>query len=329
MIEYLARHDVRVIMQTGGRAFDEVKAHRYARAGLRSLGVSVDGKQATHDMIRNNRGSHAAAMKALDAGGDAGLLLTVNTAISRPSSYELADICEDLVAKGVRAWNLALLVPMGRTVDHPEWLLEPWRVVEVVDELARLQYRYSGLGSDGRPLLDVAASNNLGYYGPHEAALRSRPYGYETLWEGCSAGVLTIAIEADGTVKGCPSLPTSVYAGGNVRDAALSEIWATGEPMRFARDRSADELWGRCRACYYAEVCRAGCSWMTTTLLGRRGNNPYCYHRVSKLREEGLRERLQKVAEAKGDPFDFGRFEIIEEPWNSPLPTTRRRLKMI
>ena len=48
--------------------------------------------------------------------------------------------------------------------------------------------------------------------------------------------------------------------------------------------------------------------------LGRRGNYPFCYHRVGELAKRGLRERIVPVASAPGEPFDFGRFDLIEEP---------------
>ena len=127
-----------------------------------------------------------------------------------------------------------------------------------------------------------------------------------------------LGIEADGVVKGCPSLPTAPYAGGNVKDLSLKEIWEHSEVIAFARTRSLDELWGRCAGCYYAPTCRAGCSFTAHSTLGRRGNNPFCWYRADTLRREGLRERLVHAEAAPGQPFDFGRFELVEEPWPSP-----------
>ncbi|HYP51898.1 MAG TPA: hypothetical protein VEQ42_00055, partial [Pyrinomonadaceae bacterium] len=77
--------------------------------------------------------------------------------------------------------------------------------------------------------------------------------------------------------------------------------------------RTQDDLWGFCRTCYYADTCRAGCTWTTQVLFGRAGNNPFCHHRVLELSKRGLRERIERVEAAPGKPFDHGRFELVLE----------------
>jgi radical SAM protein with 4Fe4S-binding SPASM domain len=204
---------------------------------------------------------------------------------------------------------------MGRAADRPEWILEPWRIVDVIDSLAEIQKAAAAAAAEGAVPFNVGLGNNVGYFGPHEQILRSWPGGPETHYRGCNAGINVIGIESDGTVKGCPSLPTGPYAGGNVTSLSLSRIWETSKEVRFARDRGTEELWGHCAACYYASTCRGGCSWTAHVTLGRRGNNPFCYHRAVQLRRKGVRETLVQKARAPGDPYDFGRFEIAEEPW--------------
>jgi radical SAM protein with 4Fe4S-binding SPASM domain len=155
--------------------------------------------------------------------------------------------------------------------------------------------------------------NNVGYFGPYEAVLRGElPGGHGT---GCGAGRTTLGIEANGDIKGCPSLPTADYVGGNVREQRLRDIWERSEPLRFTRAHRAGELWGYCQTCYYADTCVGGCSWTGHTLLGRRGNNPFCHHRALELLREGKRERLVCVAPAPGQPFDTARFELVVEDW--------------
>jgi radical SAM protein with 4Fe4S-binding SPASM domain len=116
-------------------------------------------------------------------------------------------------------------------------------------------------------------------------------------------------------LKGCPSLSTSRYAAGNVRDRPIAELWAAENPaIDFNRKSDLGSLWGYCRTCYYAEVCRGGCTWTADSLFGRRGNNPYCHYRVLKLAEKGVRERVVKVEGAPVASFATGLFALVEEP---------------
>ena len=126
-----------------------------------------------------------------------------------------------------------------------------------------------------------------------------------------------MGIESDGTVKACPSLPTSPYTGGNLLDIPLEDIWETAPELRFVRERDTEELWGFCKGCYYADTCRGGCSFTAHCTLGKRGNNPFCYHRAQTLKRSGLRERLVQTEQAEGQPYDFGRFTLLEEAWDA------------
>lgn len=319
IVRFLAAQGIRVNMQTGGRAMTRERANALREAGLWSIGVSVDGTADVHDLLRGNRGSHAAAMRALEAGAAAGLVITANSQVNRLNRHLLAEMARELRERGVVAWQVQITVPMGRAADHPEWILEPWEIVPVIDSLAAIQKEALATHTGTGPVFDVIASNNVGYFGPHEMLLRSHPSGAEMHWAGCRAGINTIGIESDGTVKACPSLPTAPYVGGNVRDQALAEIWHDGAAMRFSREWSADELWGFCKTCYYAENCHGGCSWTAHCTLGRRGNNPFCYHRVKTLERQGIREKLVQKRRAPNEPYDFGLFEIEEEPWDAAV----------
>ena len=66
---------------------------------------------------------------------------------------------------------------------------------------------------------------------------------------------------------------------------------------------------------------------MTHGLAGKRGDNPFCYYRARELAKKGLRERIVKVAEAPGEPFDFGRFDIVVEDAQRPAHTRRTRAR--
>jgi radical SAM protein with 4Fe4S-binding SPASM domain len=265
--------------------------------------VSLDGHRAAHDRLRAWDGAYDQGLAALRHFRAAGLEVTVNSQLNRLSAPTLDAMLPDLAAIGVMSWRLALTVAMGRAADDADMLLQPYDLLELYPQLAALQTRADALG------VPIVPGNNLGYFGPHEAQLRGGAH-----MTSCQAGIQTIGLEADGTMKGCPSLPTAAWGGGNVRDAGVRDIWERAAPLRVMRDRTVDDLWGFCRTCYYANECRAGCTWTGFVLFGRAGNNPYCHHRALELASRGQRERLVRVAPAPGQPFDHGEFELVLEP---------------
>jgi radical SAM protein with 4Fe4S-binding SPASM domain len=323
LVDHLARQHVRVTMQTGGRGLTLERAKKFKAAGLSAVGVSIDGPADVHDVLRASPGSHEAAMRAVANVRAAKLPVTSNSQVNRLNAHRLRETARMLEDAGVQVWRAQLTAPMGRAADHPEWILQPYMVLEVIDTLAEIQRdaleRARAKGIPMQRAFNVALGNNLGYFGPHEQLLRSRPGREDRHWQGCKAGQYVMGIESDGTVKGCPSLPTAPYTGGNVRELTLEKIW-DAEQIAFTRDRGTSELWGFCKDCYYADTCRAGCSFTAHSTLGRRGNMPFCWHRANTLRNKGVREVLVPSHAAPGSPYDFGRFALREEPWSTEPP---------
>lgn len=304
--EAITRHGIYCSMVTGGRGLDAEVARRAKRAGVVNVAVSLDGLEAAHDQQRGVAGSFQAARAALEHLRQARVPVSVNTQINHLSLPDLEALLELVLEEQIWAWGVQLTVAMGRAADHPDWLLQPYELLDLFPRLARLKDRCD------QARVTFATGNNIGYFGPYERLFRGGAGG-TGYWDGCSAGVQTLGLEADGTFKGCPSLPTTAYAGGNVRDRPLRELLETG-PLRYTRDRTVADLWGFCRDCYYADVCRAGCTWTSHVLFGRPGNNPYCHHRALQLQRQGLRERLTPVEAPPGLPFDHGRFTLTVEP---------------
>lgn len=299
-------HGIRTSMQTGARNLTDARIDAAAEAGLQSIGVSIDGLPDLHDRVRGVKGSYDQAISALYRAKARGLAVSVNTQIGAETLPHLEPLMDRIIEAGATHWQIQLTVAMGNAVDNPDLLLQPYQLIDVMPVLAKL-YR----AGNERGLLMVVG-NNIGYFGPYEHLWRG--FGDETQhWGGCMAGQTGIGIEADGTIKGCPSLATSLYASGNIRDLSIEDIWRNTDRIAFGRSRSVDELWGYCGSCYYADVCRAGCTWTSESLLGKRGNNPYCHHRVLDLAKHGLRERVVKIKDAPQDSFAVGEFALITE----------------
>ncbi|MCA9592972.1 MAG: radical SAM protein [Myxococcales bacterium] len=314
----IVERGMRCTMTTGGRGITQKRAQALAAAGVSAVSVSIDGLSEAHDRQRNLVGSFDAAVRALRHLREAKVPHTGNTQLNRLSVPDLDSVLDLLVAEGAQGWQVQLTVPMGRAADRPEWLLQPYELLELYPRLAALAKR--GLTQGVR----LWPANNIGYFGPFESILRNRGGEGPRAWQGCPAGKFALGIEADGTIKGCPSLPTAAWGGGNVREQSLSRIWNETRELRYTRDRDRTDLWGFCATCYYADECRGGCTWTAHSIFGKPGNNPYCHHRVLELAERGVRERIELRAPAPGRPFDHASFELVEEPWDGATEARRR-----
>ncbi len=295
------------VMTTGGHGVTPELAQCMADAGLARVSVSIDGMPDAHDHLRRKRGSFAQACLVLEHVRAAGMGVSVNTTLHRGNQQDLEAMYDLLRQYRVEAWQVQLMAPLGRAADMPELLLQPWELLDVIPRIAQLKAR--GLHEG----LLIMPGNNLGYFGPEEGLLRSATPDATDYFMGCQAGRFIMGIESHGAVKGCPSLQSSAYVGGNVRQQDLQEIWHQAPKMQTMRARSVEDLWGFCRTCPFAEPCLGGCSFTAHGFFGRPGNNPYCHYRARHFQAMGLRERLVQRSRAPGEPFDSAHFALVVE----------------
>jgi radical SAM protein with 4Fe4S-binding SPASM domain len=317
VVRALSSRGVTVGLTTGGRGVTAELARAMAAVGLRQASVSVDGLEATHDRMRHLRGSFAGTQAALANLRAAGVAITANTNLNRSNRDDLEPLYDVLRAAGIVSWQLQLTAPLGRAADRVQMILQPWDLLDLLPRIAALKTRAR---ADGITLMP---GNNLGYFGPEETVLRSLRAGDADHWHGCQAGKFVLGIESDGAVKGCPSLQTRHYVGGNLRERSLAAIWKDSPELAFNRARTVADLWGFCRTCDFAADCLGGCTFTAHSLLGRPGNNPYCHYRARTHARRGLRERLVPGAAADGLPFDNGVFEVVVEPLDAPDPAAQ------
>ncbi|NES85044.1 MAG: nif11-class peptide radical SAM maturase 3, partial [Moorea sp. SIO2B7] len=305
-------------MTTGGFGISLDMARRMKEAGIAMASVSIDGLEATHDHLRGRKGSWKSGFKTMSHFREVGLDFGCNTQINRLSAPEFPVIYERIRDAGARAWQIQLTVPMGNAADNSDILLQPYELLDVYPMLARVARR-----AHREKLVWLQGGNNIGYYGPYERLLRGGGDEW-SFWSGCGAGLNTLGIEADGAIKGCPSLPTAAYTGGNIRERSLKDIVQQAPELRFNLSSGTSEgtahLWGFCKTCEFAELCRGGCSWTSHVFFNHRGNNPYCHHRALTQAKGGVRERFYLKRKAPGIPFDNGEFALIEEPIDAPWP---------
>lgn len=306
-------HGMTCSMATGGYGLSRETARRMKDAGISSVTVSIDGLEETHNRIRGRERSFQFCFETLGHFAAVGLEFHANTQINRWSAPELPALYDRLRDAGIRGWQIQLTTPMGNAADRAWLLIQPGELDDLYKMLARIASRAAAEN------VYIVPGNNIGYFGPYDSLIFQN--GGRT-WAGCMAGLSVLGIHADGSIKGCPTLP-SEYLGGNIRDKTLSDILDTRE-LTFNTTAGTPEgtshMWGFCGECPHARSCRGGCSQISTVTLGRRGNNPYCHYRARTLKERGVRERIVPKLIALGKSFDHGTFRLIEESVDAAWP---------
>lgn len=305
LVEYIASKNIQCAIQTGGYRFPYPELEDAFQRGLSGIGISIDGFEEVHDSLRGKLGAFSSAMELLEWCRDRSYSVSVNTQISSLNKSDIHKFGESLMEKGVKYWQLQITVPMGNASDNFDICLQPQDLMEIYKRLASV---YDKLTSGG---LLMMPGNNVGYFGAYEYLWRGPNRG--GYYDGCVAGVNGMGIEADGTIKACPSLPKERYSCGNAITDSISQAWKSDGVFDWNRKKDSRNYEGYCAECYYRHTCKAGCTWMSDSLFGRPGNNPYCIYRVEQLLKRNIVEFVEKVDEASSVPFGTGVYRIVQQ----------------
>ena len=305
LVQEASSRGMETTLITAGGPISADVARRAVAAGVSRFGVSLDGPPEIHDRYRRVPGSYERALRTMSTLHEAGISIACNTHINAQNWRALPQLADVLVGLGLCDWQLQLLIPMGRAAQAQTLWLQPFDLLDVIPMIVSLVERCASRG------LEVTVADNVGYFGPHEHALRRKisKYGHTI---GCGAGVSMISVDTAGNVTGCSALDAGEVCAGNVRSQTLQVLWDNAPELRIGLSRS--HVRGYCAECYYANVCRGGCSGAAIGLTGKRGDNPYCHHRALEFARRGLRERLVPRGIEMGGRRGHGLFDIHIEP---------------
>lgn len=295
--------------QTGGYSITPQKAQQIKSVGASAVGVSVDGLPGIHDALRGRPGSHARALEAIRHLRNAEINhVTANSQINRANYQDLPALFNLLLEQGFKSWMLTPTIPMGSAVADEMLCFQPYDF-EALHELSAI---LAVVGYQNN--VPVRGANPLGYFGPYERLIR---YTGDVLgvYQGCPAGEGVIGLEADGTVKGCPSLPTDLFQTGNILDSGLNNLNRLAHDARIKQNPTNKNpyrktLYDFCLSCPFAVVCRSGCGWAASSIRGRKGDNPYCMFRSIVNNGKGRPEVMKRVDAGTMGPFARAEYQL-------------------
>jgi radical SAM protein with 4Fe4S-binding SPASM domain len=251
---------------TNGLVVEE-QAEAIAGAGFYGVTFSIDGPAAIHDRLRGVRGGLERLLRGAARLQDRGVRIGACTQINKENLPALDALYALLANARFDGWQLQLTMPMGEAAPlRDELCIDPSQLPEVERRL--LAYQRDGA-------VYCYAADNIGYMSRAEPHLRSGTGRAHHAWIGCRAGIDVIGVTSDGTVRGCLSLQRE-FDEGNVRERPLAEIWRDPKAFAWNRGRPEKRLSGRCGACPFGKVCRAGCTCLAFSCTGGTAENPYC-----------------------------------------------------
>jgi radical SAM protein with 4Fe4S-binding SPASM domain len=268
IIEELRRLELEVGVITNGLLLAESTAERLIRLGVCQIGVSLDAaRPEVHDSIRGVAGACDGAKRALRLVDRLPLAhKTVITSVSKRNIGELEDTLEWLLQ---HTSGFTWMINTASSHDPERFprkhLIDGRDFLRLATFVNANRPRHAGR-------INITATHDMGYFSESFSDL------HDFRWEGCPAGLTTLGVQADGSVKGCLMLGDE-FVEGNVRQRSLADIWHDESLFRFNRAFRPDMLEGRCAGCSHGARCRAGCTDHAFSFTGSPHHYPFCLHR--------------------------------------------------
>jgi len=258
----IRKRGMRWSLVSNGHLYTRERHNSLLNAGMGALTISLDGLENSHNWLRNSPGSFEKVSNAITlAASSTRLNFDVVTCVNKRNIDELPDILEHLTGKGVRAWRLFTIIPIGRAIDNPDLSLTASQFVKLMDFIA--DSRKTGS-------IDVKFSCE-GYVGRYESLVRDSYFF-------CRAGINIGSILIDGSISACPNIDRS-FIQGNIYSDNFYQVWQTKyEPFR---NRSWTK-YGKCGNCSeYRDCTGSGLhNWH-----GDKSNVLVCHHEKIRMPE--------------------------------------------
>jgi len=223
------------------------------------IGISIDGKEKTHDYFRGQKGSYLKAMNAIKLiqknGGNCGIRFTL-TKETQNDFYSMFDLVEEL---NINKFYISHLVYSGRGKDNLNIDLSKEQRREYVEFIIQKAFEYykakknidivtGNMEMDAIMLLKKFQKDYPKYCNDLIKRLKH--------WGGNSSGVRIGNMDWEGNVKPDPFFPETI---GNYLKQPLKDIWLNPSNKIAQRLRDTPrKISGRCEDCKYILICNGG-----------------------------------------------------------------------
>ena len=215
---------------TNGVMLSKKRLNSLINAGLRSITVSLDGLETSHNWIRNKEcfGDVIKSISLLVEQNE--LVFDIVTCINQKNCVELNEIKELLISMGVKRWRLFTISPIGRAKNNPELAITTNQLIDLMEFIKKT-----------RQEKQIETNYECeGFVGKYEMAVRDGYYF-------CRAGINIASVLLDGSISACPNID-SRFSQGNIYKNNFLDIW--NNQFKIMRQRD----WMKTGICEHCDV---------------------------------------------------------------------------
>lgn len=271
---------MRVVISSNGTLITPEKAEEIAAVGVSYVGISIDGKPATHDRFRGMKGAFDASLRGLAACRAVGIKIGLRYTLTRQNQADLPWLFDLMVEQNILRLCIYHLAPTGRGARLGKYAPSSEETRASMDYVFQ---RTEELAAQGFEAEVLTADNHADAGYLYLRVARNQPERADEVWRllEWNGG------NNSGTAIGCVNYDGTVFADqfwrwrplGNVRQRPFRSIWAE-DPPQLLRDLRArpENLPARCQSCRFLSVCNGNFRSRAEAITGNLwGQDPLCY----------------------------------------------------
>lgn len=226
-------------MTSNGTLIDDDVAKKLEQSGMRSVSISIDGLEATHDTFRGVKGAYKKSMQAIQALIPHNYIVQVTTVVTHQNIHELDALFTIFNTMDIDSWRVIGIEPMGRALLRKDLLLTP--------EDQKTLFRFI---MDKR-IQNLPVTYGCSHYLGLDVEREVRDHYFI-----CSAGLYVGSIANNGDILACLDIERNKKTiQGNIYKDRFTDVWKD----RFDIYRSPLAQRSKiCRHCSAKEFCRGG-----------------------------------------------------------------------
>lgn len=226
-----------VMVQTNGTYMQLSDAQFLAANGIAGINISLHGVEHDNTILTGSREAYEYAIHGITASINAGLMLWVNTVLTRINEERCVDHLKRLRKIGVRHFTFTRFTPIG-SIAQKDLSLSPQRIIALL-----------------RRIVEFGREQDVTILLANAYPLCGLPDDLKHLAEICTYGLTKFYVDVHGDVLYCGMSRVKI---GNVFQQSFEEMKKNSDVFRANVTSLLAPL--KCRQCsFFPSRCRGGC----------------------------------------------------------------------